>query len=169
MQRWFLSRRLRNRLAHALNGNGPGGRRGDGFTHVGPKLDARTLQEPLQAGRLRAGGWTLPAEVSDDYMLRVYDTRLEQQFMRSILAQLPQSNLETIVVGGDFLSKPHLEDSAALDPRHLRRWGPDSSGPYHVCVPPRPHLESWLQRCHRQVPLEAPGTQFTVCCIVPRS
>ena len=169
IQLWSISRRLRNRLAHALNGNGPGGRRDDGFTRVERKLDARMLQEPLQAGRLRASGWTLPSAVADDYVLRVYDTRLQREWMLGVLAELPHSKLDLIVVGGDFMTCPHLDDRAALDPLQLRRWGPDTTAPYHVCVPPRPHLEAWIQRCHRQLPLEAPGTQFTVCCIVPRS
>ena len=70
--------------------------------------------------------------------------------------------------GGDFLTKPLRDDGAALDSRRLQRWGPAGPDPYHLFVPPRPHLAEWLQRCQRQLPLEAPGTVITVCCVVER-
>ncbi len=55
----------------------------------------------------------------------------------------------------------------ALGPQ-LVRWGPRGGGPYHLWIPPQPHIGAWLERCRRQVAVEAPGTWFTMGCVVPR-
>jgi hypothetical protein len=166
---WSTSRKARNRLMHALHGNTvPGRPLQAGWRRVGrPGLNARELMEPLMASKLRQEGWRLPAAVPDTYMLRVYDTRLEMSWLRGLLAELGLGS-EMSVVGGDFLSSPSLEDKVALQTGRLERWGPSGDGPYHLVVPPRPHLAVWMQRARQQMALEAPGTWVTLCAVVPR-
>lgn len=164
-----MSRRLRNRLAHALNGNGRGGSQRDDWQQVGGRLDGRQLMEPQPAGRLRAMGWTLPASTPDDYILRVHDTRLDPTWLRELGAELAPIDTDTVVVGGDFVSSPDIEDIPAFKPAPLQRWGPPTGDKYHILVPPRPHVANWLQRCHHQLGVEAPLTKISVCCIVPRA
>ena len=45
-------------------------------------MSARELQEPQPVGRLRAAGWQLPDALPAEYVLRVYDTRLEPVHLR---------------------------------------------------------------------------------------
>ena len=51
----------------------------------------------------------------------------------------------------------------------LARWGPERVGPYHVVVPPRPHVARWLERARQQLPVEDPGAVVTVCAIAKRA
>ena len=132
------------------------------------RVDGKLLAESQSAGKLRSMGWTLPAEIAADYMLRVYDTRLEEKWFTGLATELGGIDLDGFVVGGDFLTKPHLEDGPAFHSPPIRRWGPAGSGAYHLIVPPRPHLAAWLQRCHHQLAVESPLAVFSVCCIVPR-
>ena len=126
--------------------------------------------EPLQAGKLRAAGWSLPVDLPADYTFRVYDTRLESGWM---VRMLPSLGLETdsthFVIGGDFLTKPHVEDAAALQTGTAKRWGPPGEQAYHLVVPPRPHNSVWLPRARQQLLLEACGTWITVLLVVDRS
>jgi hypothetical protein len=125
--------------------------------------------EVQTAGKLRASGWTLPDAVADDYAFRVYDTRLEPRWLRDLVPDLRLPAPEAVqVVGGDFMLPTHMEDSVALHPTRLRRWGPSDGAPCHVVVPPRPHLADWLRRAHMQMAQEAAGTWISVCCVVQR-
>ena len=169
---WSLSRKARNRLQHALNGNPP-----PGGTHAhGPapqwrnagRVDGKLLSEPQTVAKLRSLGWSLPKELAADYMLRVYDTRLEENWLHDLASELVGVDVDTFVVGGDFLTKPHLEDGPAFHSPQIRRWGPAGSEPYQLLVPPRPHLAAWIQRCHHQLSVESPTAYFSVCCVVPR-
>ena len=114
-------------------------------------------------------GWTLPSSTPDDYILRVHDTRLEPKWLRDLAAELAPIDTDTIIVGGDFVSSPDIEDIPAFKPAPLQRWGPPTGDGYHILVPPRPHVANWLQRCHHQLGVEAPLTRISVCCIVPRA
>ena len=76
--------------------------------------------------------------------------------------------LETVVVGGDYLTRPALEDAVALHPTELRRWGPPGDDPYRIVVPPRPHQAVWAKRCVVQMQLEGPGTELVWYLVVPR-
>ena len=118
--------------------------------------------------KLRSAGWQLPPSLGPEYIFRVYDTRLDQHWLRGLLSELHTPD-PLYVVGGDFLTQPHLEDSAALNPTQLARWGPRDASTYHIVVPPRPHVAQWLHRAHQQVAMEANDTVFTVCCVVPRN
>ena len=157
---------------HALNGNRPpgsipSGRPGPGWQTFG-HFDKRLLSEPQPAAKLRALGWSLPEAVPAEYMLRVYDTRLEDKWLRDLAVELVGIDVDSYVVGGDFLTHPHLEDGPAFHSPPIRRWGPSGQEAYHILVPPRPHLASWIQRCHHQLDVESPAARFSVCCIVPR-
>ena len=139
-------------------------RHGDGGKRqTANRVDGKLLAEPQTAGRLRSMGWDIPAAVKEEYMLRVYDTRLDDQWLRALGAELGGAEAETFVIGGDFLTQPHLEDAAAFRAPPIKRWGPDGSGVYQLLVPPRPHLASWLQRCRHQMEVESPQAWFTVC------
>ena len=79
---WSISRRQRNRLQHALNGNPStpdtgwqtaGRRRGDRV----PGAEVRQLSELQPVSRLRQDGWEIPPSVMDSSLLRVYDLRLD--------------------------------------------------------------------------------------------
>jgi hypothetical protein len=50
------------------------------------------------------------------------------------------------VIGGDFLTSPHVDDMTALKTGTPTRWGPPGATAYHLVVPPRPHAEVWLSR-----------------------
>ena len=126
------------------------------------------LQDPHPVGKLRAAGWTVPAEVPDSYLLRVYDTRIDPQWLQGLAQELSGPGLATFVVGGDFLTRPRVEDAVALHPTDLRRWGPEGDAPCCLVVPPRPHLASWAQRCVAQMRMEAPDTTMLLCAVVPR-
>ena len=166
---------------HALHGNGRGGRDSGGsggggsgrpgqaaaWQSAGRSQKARELMEPQTADRLRASGWRLPEEVSSDYVFRVYDTRLDPTWFRRLLPDLALDG-DVYVIGGDFLTRPHLEDVAAMNTHRVARWGPAGPAPYHLVVPPRPHVASWLERARLQLPLEALGSWVTVSAIVPR-
>ena len=168
---WALSRRARNRLLHALNGNVARGPRpgGSGATS-GPKgLTPRQLQDPQSVGSLRAAGWSLPPELGKDVLLRVYDTRVDEAYLRDLaLEALPAGPPDVLFVGGDFMSTSRCLDAEALDPTGLKRWGPQGASGYHLLIPPRPHQGEWLRRACDQLPLEAPGSVVTVCCIADR-
>jgi hypothetical protein len=159
---------------HATHGNGPPRRDAAWATVGGPRprpVEARLLQEPQLADKLRAAGWTLPPTVPKDYPLQVYDLCLHPRWLQSLLPELHLGNTElpTHIIGGDFLTSPFRDDGEALHPGRLRRWGPDGVEPYHLLVPPRPHLAAWLERCRQQLAVEADGVQLTVCCMVPRA
>lgn len=164
---WYISRRCRNRATHALHGNGPPAR---GWQAVGGRGgEAHWLQQPQQAGKLRHAGWTLPQEVKDDYLLRVYDTRVQPAWLRQLAEEASGVKREaTRVIGGDFLTDTTVEDPEALT-SDIHRWGPAGDGPYHLLVPPRPHLATWAERCAIQMKVEAPGTICTLCAVVPRN
>ena len=132
------------------------------------RLNARQLQEPQTLGVLRAAGWQLPPDRPDTELLRVYDTRLEATWLRGVLAEMELGLDKIVRVGGDFLTAPHLEEQMALHPGRLQRWGPPGAGPYHLVVPPRPHVESWMRRVRQQLPLEASGTWVSIGVVVPR-
>ena len=72
------------------------------------------------------------------------------------------------MIGGDFVQPPYKDDAVALQAGKLQRWGPPGSTPYHLVVPPRPHLQVWFTRAHQQLSQELPDTWVTVCCVVPR-
>ena len=169
---WCLSRKARNRLQHALNGNGPPGSSRPGRSgpewKVAGRLDGKLLSEPQPAAKLRSMGWSLPDAVPADYMLRVYDTRLEDEWLRALATEMVGIDVDSYIVGGNFLTQPHLEDGPAFHSSPIRRWGPSGPEAYHIVIPPRPHLAAWLQRCHHQLPVESPAARFSVCCIVPR-
>ena len=148
---WAVSRQRRNRAMHALHGNGPGRgvapaaqARGKSGGQGGGRLDARQLQEPQLASKLRAAGWTLPAEVADTVPVRVYDTRLQGEYLRKLMADIGPGG-PMICVGGDFITQPALDDGVALERGRLRPWG-TGDGPSSIVVPPRPHLAVWLER-----------------------
>ncbi len=156
---------------HALHGNGPPGTGAQGWATVGRRAPgvqlARELQDLQPAGKLRSSGWTIPASVDDSTLVRVYDTRLVASWTKQLLVELGVNTSRTLVIGGDFLTSPHLVDGVAVGPQMVR-WGPPGGGPYHLWIPPWPHSGAWLERCRQQVGVEAPGTRFTVGCVVPR-
>ena len=174
---WALSRRARNRLQHALNGNPRGGRR-DPATAPRPqraaRLEPRQLQDLQLAATLRAAGWVLPGEVANDTAVRVYDTRLEPRWLRELALELAAGLLDDVmqdtanlrIVGGDFASPPHVLDADALQTQARREWGPD--GPHLLVVPPRPHLEKWVQRVQLQAPLENSKSVIIMLAVVDR-
>ena len=172
---WAMSRRCRNRLQHALHGNGgPRGRttwpKGQ-VAQVAERLMApRQLMQPQKVSDLQAAGWELPAGVAPEEHVRVYDTRIEQHWLHQmVLEAFPGAPSNMKLVGGDFLTRPFLTDTEALNPCRLRRWGPEGIGPYHLVVPPRPHQGAWLERAVQQLPLEDPESAITVCCILDRA
>ena len=169
-RQWSLSRRRRNRLLHALNGNGPpAAGRGGPSTGRQVTLTPRDLQELQPAGKLRAAGWELPRTISDDYLVRVYDTRVEPGYLLGLGADLGLTGEDSIfVVGGDFMTQTFKEDHVALCPTALRRWGPEGDHFYHLLVPPRPHLAEWFGRARQQLAVESPGAWISICCVVPR-
>ena len=173
---WAVSRRARNRHMHALHGNGPpkkGGPTsappGGGRWHTNrpPRLQPRQLQELQTAGTLRADGWALPATVGSTQPVRVYDTRLAPGWLRAVAPDLrsPGDPENLVIVGGDFLSSPDVLDAEALQQERLQRWGP--SGPCHIFIPPRPHLQSWVDRLLLQVEVDSQSL-FSLCRVVPR-
>ena len=167
---WSVSRKLRNRLAHALNGNGtPDRPPASGWRSVGRRgLTARQLQEPLSVGKPRSEGWSVPATVGDDVVVRVYDTCVGRDWLHGIVRELQLGLERVVLVGGDFLLPPDKEDRLAMTTGRLERWGPNGKEPYHVVVPPRHHVVDWMQRARQQLPLEAAGTWFSVGFVVPR-
>lgn len=170
MVRWAISRRRRNKEMHAANGNGPPKRvsqAGRGQPGGGWRLEARQLQEVQLASTLRSTGWTLPEEVPNDSPVRVYDTRLQKSWLRDLLTELGPGGPK-YYIGGDFLTKPRLDDGAALDPTRFRRWGPEGDEPYELVIPPRPHIAEWVSRCRKQLDIEAPDTLITLCMVVKR-
>ena len=173
---WALSRRRRNKLLHMLHGNGPpgrddwrpvtaGGRHRDGGG--GGVAEAKLLQEPKQVRQLRALGWEVQDSVPDEAVVQVYDTRLQPEWIRDVLLEAGLDG-GSLVVGGDFMTQPHLEDVQALNPARLVRWGWPGTSDYHIFVPPRPHQALWLQRAQRQLAMEVPTSTITVSCVVPR-
>lgn len=176
--RWALSRRQRNKLLHMLHGNGPrgrdawqpvaaGGRRHVGGSSGGGAAEAKLLQEPQEVRKLRALGWEVLDSIPDETVVQVYDTRLRPDWIRGVLVEAGLAG-DSLVVGGDFMTKPHLEDVPALNPARLERWGTPGTGDYHIFVPPRPHQALWLQRAQRQLAMEVPTSTITVGCVVPR-
>ena len=157
-RRWFLSRAQRNRLQHALHGNGPpSGWREGRQAEQQEKITPRELQDLQSVGRLRAAGWDIPVSVTDDQFLKVYDTRLEGGYLEALHGELGlPGNKDSVLckIGGDFLTRPFRTDGEALCPTALRRWGPDGDGLYSILVPPRPHLAEWFGRAKQQLALE---------------
>ena len=176
---WAMSRRCRNKLQHALHGNGgPSGRNprqkvstaGAGTKGPASRLTPRQSQEPQKASALRAAGWELPSAVGPEELIRVYDTRVEQSWLHQlVLEAFPGAPAHLELIGGDFVSKPLRTDAEALDPTRLRRWGPEGAGLHHLVVPPRQHQASWIARAVQQLPLEDDGSTITVCCVVDRA
>ena len=161
---WSMSRRRRNKAMHALHGNG-----GPPWQTVGRPLgEARLLQDQHPVSKLRGAGWQIPAEVPDTYLLRVYDTRLAPEWLQTLSHELCGGPEAGYIVGGDFLSRPYVEDSVALHPTELRRWGPEGQAAYRLIIPPRPHVAAWAQRCVSQMQIEAPDTVCTMYMVVPR-
>ena len=125
--------------------------------------------EPLQAGTLRAAGWTIPPHLPADYTFRVYDLRLDGGWMTQMLPSLGLgTGPEHYVIGGDFLTQPHVEDAVALQTSTPKRWGPSGDKAYHLVVPPRLHANVWLPRVRQQLLLEADGTWITILLVVDR-
>ena len=157
---WSISRRCRNQKQHALHGNGPPAAEATGWRIVGrAALIARDLQDLQPAAKLRAAGWVLPDAVPADYLMWVYDTRLDPQYLRELVPDFGTSMEGTaVVIGGDFISKPFREDKEALCPTALRRWGPAGEEAYTLLVQPRPHLAEWFGRGRQQLAVEAAGT-----------
>ena len=171
---WCISRRQRNRLQHALNGNPPPASRG--WQTAGrrraeqvPGADVRRLSELQPVSRLRAEGWEIPPSVEDSALLRVYDMRLDHQWLGRLQQALALGTAteDTFLIGGDFLHRTALRDEEVV--LRTRRWGPASSaGSYHVFVVPRPHQEEWVRRAHQQVGIEDPDCWVSVALVVPR-
>ena len=99
---------------HTLNGNIPGVR----GTEAAWRSVAMDLRDPWEAAKLRAAGWTLPAEVPDDSFVRVFDTRMDPTWLEELAREIghgvPEGRL--LRIGGDFLTKPFKKDVEALDP-----------------------------------------------------
>jgi hypothetical protein len=117
--------------AHAerqpLCGGPPRGRCRQAVRRAG--LNARELMEVQTAAKLRWMGWQLPPQVSDDYVLRVYDTRLARDWLAALVPDLGLAAMGPVVlVGGDFVLDTDREDGAALRPGRLERWGAPGSG-----------------------------------------
>ena len=74
-----------------------------------------------------------------------------------------------LVIGGDFLTSPHVDDMSALQTGTPTRWGPPGANAYHLVVPPRPHAGVWLARARQQLLLEADGTWITMLLIAARA
>ena len=73
------------------------------------------MQQPQQARKLRSAGWTLPRDVQDDYLLRVYDTRLQPTWLRNLAAEASGVATDnTLVIGVDLLTETTVEDPEAL-------------------------------------------------------
>jgi hypothetical protein len=144
---------------HSEHGNGSRGR-----------LDPRVLRELQPVAKLREAGWQLPATVPSSQLVRVMDTRLDPVWRARLVQALglgiPTEGVYT--VGGDFATQPYRDDAEALGER-LTRWGPGRSGPYHLVVPPRPHVSRWLERARQQLPLEDAGAAITVCAVAKRN
>ena len=111
--------------------------------------------------RLRSEGWTVPATVGDDVQVRVYDTRLDRDWLHGVLREMPLGVTKPVIVGGDFVLPPDKEDRVAMQEGRLERWGPSGAEPCHVVVPPRRHLETWLLRARQQMMIEAVGSWIT--------
>ena len=93
--------------------------------------DPRDLQELQPACKLRAAGWTLPDSLPEDYLVRVYDTRIEDGYRQTLCQELHLAADPICIIGGDFITAPFRQDSrrcvqlpcGAGDPR---------SGPFGV-------------------------------------
>ena len=85
---WALTRRLQNRRMHALHGNGPTTQDERAWRRAGKIPEAKMLQEQQPVRFLRALGWSLPPEIRDDYLLRVYDTRLEPSWAKKLIQDM---------------------------------------------------------------------------------
>lgn len=125
--------------------------------------------EPQTVGKLRAAGWKVQADIPSDYVLRVYDLRLDMSWLRRTLPALGLSAGDLYFVGGDFLQAPHKEDAVALADNRLTRWGPEGTTPYHLVVPPRRHFARLVDRARLQLPMEAFNSWLTLTFVVPRS
>ena len=156
-------------LMYATHGNGPQTETPGRWQTVASRAaEARALQEPQPVGRLRAQGWRVPGGIPDTYPLQVYDTRIDRQWLLALATEVSGVDATaTRLIGGDFLTEPHLEDAQALHPE-LRRWGGDGSGAAHLVVPPRAHQAVWATRCALQMRVEDPATLCTICVLVPR-
>jgi hypothetical protein len=173
-----MSRKLRNRHMHALHGNGmpewsfATRRRPPRGTTASPtstsRLTPRQLQELQLVSTLRADGWDIDVAQTDDVALRVYDTRLDTNWLLDLAPELrnPCDPTKLVVVGGDFLMAPTVLDSAALQRDRIRRWGLD--GPCHILILPRPHVAAWVERLQLQLDVEDPQSLFSFLCVVDR-
>ena len=150
-----------------MHGNGPPTQVEATWRRMGKVPEAKLLMDQQPVRLLRALGWTVSSEVSDDYLLRVYDTRLESSWMQKLLQDTGVSG-PSHVVGGDFLTAPLIDDGKVISDTKVASWGPPGQGPCHFFIPPRPHQAEWLDRAQRQLSVEAPGSEITVSCIVPR-
>ena len=143
---WALSRKARNRIQHALNGN-PG--------H--PRVPVGVVFPK----ELRAAGWEVNEGVENP--CKVFDLRLAKA-----MGVCGVSGMEEVqVVGGDFLTASAqgwslLEDGVALATGPPKAWGK------RVFVNPRPqHLGRWVLAVMNQVKLE--GVEKVVMgCVVTR-
>jgi hypothetical protein len=139
----------------------PGGRLG--------KLASCKSFTPWGSCGLLAGRCRRPL-LTAGYLLRVYDVRIDPDWLRTLAEEVCGGpSMDAYFVGGDFLTQPYVEDSVALHPTDLRRWGPDVDTPYRLIVPPRAHVAAWAQRCVTQLPMEAVGTVCMMCAVVPRT
>ena len=161
---WSLSRQARNRLQHALHGNGPPKQRQQPSAI---SLDQRQLQELLEARTLRAAGWQLPSTIAGNSLVRVYDTRIPKEWVRALAADVQRVDDpdQVVVVGGDFASDTDVTDVDAL--AHARP-APWASRPAHIFIPPREHFGEWVARLRAQVDLENPATVFSLAAVVAR-
>ena len=97
-----------SKQAAARLGNRPPAAAADGWRTVGrAALSARDHQELQFTAKLRAAGWVLPAQVPADYLLRVYDTRLEPQYLRELVPELGAAAAGTaVIIGGTSFRSP---------------------------------------------------------------
>ena len=165
---WFLSRRRRNRLMHALNGNVQPTAPTASWQRAGRGLlNARELGEPQLVSKLRSAGWTLPTTVKDDQVLRVYDVRMDPTWLRGAVTDLAVPAGPIYMVGGDFSMQPYRDDALALQTGKLSRWGPIEETPVHLVVPPSAIM--WVCVCSEcgnngGVNVWVPGLPLVVWC-----
>lgn len=116
-----MRRQMRNHPIHALHSNG---------MTDGPHLQARQLQELQFSESLRATIWTPPSTVKPNTPVRVYDTRLERQWMENFAAELRGGSppMPLIAANSDFLSTPAVDDEVALQRDHPLLLGPPLPG-----------------------------------------
>ena len=152
---WVVGRRLRNRLAHALNGNGPG-----------PGERARVASRAALATELVAAGFKLSLSLKPDELLHVFRRRLTEAGRKTVLAAVSASH----IVGDDVLSPLHA------------RYGPllgdiwktatkfrlaDASHPHPLVLFPD-HLTRLRDRVAHEFAHNSDVTKISVLVTVPR-